>query len=54
MWIDRLMCARSHQIILGMKRRVNWLEIDMKWKNFREKMILVLFLISWIVFYQFK
>ncbi|GFP83383.1 hypothetical protein PHJA_000481700 [Phtheirospermum japonicum] len=53
-WIDPLICARARQIVPGLLKRVNRLEGDLGRRNFREKLLWMVLIISWIVMYLFK
>ncbi|GFQ01619.1 hypothetical protein PHJA_002305800 [Phtheirospermum japonicum] len=53
-WIDPSIYARAHQIISGLLKRVNRLEGDLGRRNFREKLLWMVLIVSWIVMYLFK
>ncbi|GER41163.1 GRF zinc finger containing protein [Striga asiatica] len=53
-WIDPPMCMRSRQVIPGLRKRVDRLEAEIRRKNIREKMLLFVLLVSWIVVYLSK
>ncbi|GFQ03769.1 hypothetical protein PHJA_002520700 [Phtheirospermum japonicum] len=53
-WIDPPICTRAHQIIPGLLKQVNRLEGYLGRRNFREKLLWMVFIISCIVMYPFK
>ncbi|GFP92200.1 hypothetical protein PHJA_001364100 [Phtheirospermum japonicum] len=48
-WIDLPICARARQVIPGLLKRVNRLEGDLGRRNFREKLLWMVLIVSWIV-----
>ena len=48
-WIDPPMCKRSTQIVHGLLRKINETESEKKRLQRRNKKLMVLFVISWLI-----